>query len=153
MSARAQIIINLPSLRKMLMEDVAWVSDHCLKQACISIQGQIQSSRGRLWQKSATLQFIYQLLNSGTVTSWREAPPSRRCVHKRGNSGCFSHPMQQLRTEAVAARTRKAYIEEAQDDSTWTRWAVILRSWVMTTQSTRRESTLSAPLMMAEVGG
>src|SRR6218665_1267475 len=56
MSARAQIIITLPSLRKMLMEDVAWVSNHCPKQACISIQGQIQSSRGRLWQKSATLQ-------------------------------------------------------------------------------------------------
>src|SRR6218665_2086746 len=40
MSARAQIIINLPSLRKMLMEDMAWVSNHCPKQACISIGGQ-----------------------------------------------------------------------------------------------------------------
>src|SRR6218665_3915517 len=58
MSARAQVIINLPSLMKMLMEDVAWVSDHCSKQARISIAGQVQSSRGRLWQESATLQFI-----------------------------------------------------------------------------------------------
>ena len=69
MSARAQVIINLPSLRKMLMEDVAWVSDYCPKQACISIAGQVQSSMGRLWQESATIQFIYQLLNAGTVTS------------------------------------------------------------------------------------
>ena len=76
MSARAQAIINLPSLRKMLIEDVAWVSDHCPKQACISIAGQVKSSRGRLWQESATLQFTYQLLNAGTVTSCREAPPS-----------------------------------------------------------------------------
>ena len=60
MSARTQVIINLPSLRKMLMEDVAWVSDHCPKQACIA--GQVQSSRGRLWQESAKLQFIYQNL-------------------------------------------------------------------------------------------
>ena len=45
MSARAQVIMNLPNLRKMLMEDVAWVSDHCPKQACISIAGQVQSSR------------------------------------------------------------------------------------------------------------
>ena len=40
MSVRAQVIITLPSLRKMLMEDVAWASDHCPKQACISIAGQ-----------------------------------------------------------------------------------------------------------------
>ena len=50
-------------------------------------------------------------------------------------------------------RTRKAYIEEAQDDSTWSRWAVILRSWVITTPITWRESTRSAPRMMGEVGG
>src|SRR6218665_2606736 len=43
-------------------------------------------------------------------------------------------------------RTRKAYIEETQDDSTWSRWTVILRSWVMTTPSTRRESTRSVSL-------
>src|SRR6218665_3070912 len=49
-------------LRKMLMEDVARVSDHCPKQACISIAGQVQSSRGRLWQESAKLQFNYQNL-------------------------------------------------------------------------------------------
>src|SRR6218665_3191248 len=63
MRARAQVIINLPSLRKVLMEDVAWVSDHYPKQACISIVGQVQSSRGRLWQGFATLQFTYQLIN------------------------------------------------------------------------------------------
>src|SRR6218665_2703422 len=63
MRARAQVIINLPSLRKVLMEDVAWVSDHYPKQACISIAGQVQSSRGRLWQEFATLQFTYQLIN------------------------------------------------------------------------------------------
>jgi len=57
MSARAQVLINLPNLRKMLMEDVAWVSDHCPKQACISMAGQVQSSRGILWQESAMLQF------------------------------------------------------------------------------------------------
>src|SRR6218665_1993636 len=33
MSVRAQVIINLPSLKKMLLEDVAWVSYHCPKQA------------------------------------------------------------------------------------------------------------------------
>ena len=67
MSARAHVIINLPSLRKVLMEDVAWVSDHFPTQACISIAGQFQSIRSRLWQESATVQFIYQLLNAGTV--------------------------------------------------------------------------------------
>src|SRR6218665_731830 len=67
MSARAQAIINLPSLRKMLMEDVAWVSDPCPKQACISIAGQVQSSRGRLWQESATLQFKRHQLHFTSV--------------------------------------------------------------------------------------
>ena len=69
MSARAQVIINLPSLRKMLMEDVAWVSDNCPKQARLSIASQGQSSRGGGWQESATLQFVYQLFNA-CLTLW-----------------------------------------------------------------------------------
>jgi len=69
MGTGAPVVINFPSLRKMLMKDMAWVSDNCPKQVRISIAGQVQISRGRLWQESATLQFIYQLLNEGTVTS------------------------------------------------------------------------------------
>ena len=78
MSTRARVIINLSSLRTMLMEDVVWVSDHCPKQTRISIADRVQSSRSRLWQESsrsrlwqepATLQFIYKLLNAGSVTS------------------------------------------------------------------------------------
>ena len=61
MSTRAQIIINLPSLRKMLMEDIAWINDNCHKQKRISIAGQGQCSGGRGWLESAALQFIYQL--------------------------------------------------------------------------------------------
>jgi len=30
MSTKAQVVINLPSLRKMLMKDMAWVSDNAL---------------------------------------------------------------------------------------------------------------------------
>jgi len=58
MSARAQVIINLPNLRKVLMEDMAWVSDNCPKQTHISITGHGLSSTGRGPQESTTLQFI-----------------------------------------------------------------------------------------------
>src|SRR6218665_213063 len=106
MSVRAQVIINLPSLRKMLLEDVAWVSYHCPKQARASAS----QTRSRATEADCgrnPLRFSFFINCSMRARSRAAEKP-----HQAGDAfiseatwfGCFSHPMQQLRTEAVAAK-------------------------------------------------
>lgn len=135
-----------PGLGKVLSQDIVWVRKNChsLNRRSSAVRARAAALGAFRCKKPQRFSFLIRSVQF-QHSHVRKTNPTRQAKHES--------------TVVIFATSRriwgKAYIhvEDAQEKRTWSRWALIPRSELITTPITLKELTISATLMSWESDG